>query len=333
MAAHGHDDTVIEIETKLADAVGPIRPREASLGQSLSVDSLTELGLTVGPEPTQADHTSVEAGEEIPRYVLSPDWAHERYSLNLLEELFDPLSSAGLVALGVGPGARCLELGAGAGSVARWLCTQVGSTGTVTATDLDTRWLDELDKPNLTVLRHNLLVDDLPADSFDFIHARAVLEHIADRDTALERICNWLTPGGWLFLENIALFPADSSQHSPFRRAMQAFAALMSRTGTDYTWARTFPQPLDKCGLQNIDATVDLRVLHGGSRFGEWIGLSIASQGPRLIDAGLLSEDELAEAQALLADPSYWDFGPAIVGCWGQKPTRDATATTAQFGV
>ena len=96
MAAHGHDDTVIEIETKLADAVGPIRPREASLGQSLSVDSLTELGLTVGPEPTQADHTSVEAGEEIPRYVLSPYWAHERYSLNLLEELFDPLSSAGL---------------------------------------------------------------------------------------------------------------------------------------------------------------------------------------------------------------------------------------------
>ncbi len=47
--------------------------------------------------------------------------AFERERLDLLERLSDPLSQRHLTALGIGQGWRCLEVGAGHGSVARWL--------------------------------------------------------------------------------------------------------------------------------------------------------------------------------------------------------------------
>ena len=44
-----------------------------------------------------------------------------------LDAVFDPVTRARLTRLGVAPGARCLEVGAGSGSIARWMADQVGS--------------------------------------------------------------------------------------------------------------------------------------------------------------------------------------------------------------
>jgi tRNA A58 N-methylase Trm61 len=56
-----------------------------------------------------------------------------------------------LESLGVADGWRCLEVGAGGGSIAEWLCRRVGRKGAVLATDLDTRFLYALDFPNLEI--------------------------------------------------------------------------------------------------------------------------------------------------------------------------------------
>ena len=58
----------------------------------------------------------------------SPD-AFERERLALLTELADPITTRRLTDLGVGPGWRCLDVGAGDGSVARWLAGRVGPEG------------------------------------------------------------------------------------------------------------------------------------------------------------------------------------------------------------
>jgi hypothetical protein len=63
--------------------------------------------------------------------------------------------------LGVGPGWRCLDVGDGDGSVARWLAGRVGPEGHVTTTDLNTRFLVGHGLPNLEVRRHNILEDSL----------------------------------------------------------------------------------------------------------------------------------------------------------------------------
>jgi hypothetical protein len=52
-------------------------------------------------------------------YVLTKDFAGEHERLQLLEAQADPLSIEAITATGIGRGSRCLEIGAGAGSIAR----------------------------------------------------------------------------------------------------------------------------------------------------------------------------------------------------------------------
>ena len=121
-------------------------------------------------------------------YVLTKDFAGEHERLLLLEDHVDSLSVEAIEAVGIGPGARCLEIGAGAGSIARWFAAKVGDPRFVTAIDLDTRLLQPLAAEGIEVVRHDVLVDDFPSESFDIVHARAVLEHIPAREEVLDRI-------------------------------------------------------------------------------------------------------------------------------------------------
>ncbi len=74
--------------------------------------------------------------------------AHERNTeldrLRSLEAMADPNSFALLEHIGVRPDWRCLELGGGAGSVAWWLGEHCAG-GRVIVTDIDTRFLGDLD--------------------------------------------------------------------------------------------------------------------------------------------------------------------------------------------
>src|ERR1700761_4084089 len=108
--------------------------------------------------------------------------------LGLLEEIFDPLSRRRREL--VQPGWRCLEIGAGRGSMAVWLAERVGNKGQVVATDIDVTYLKRLNLPNLQVLQHNILEDPLDVlgpGSFDLVCARLVLFWLAGRQ--LEALC------------------------------------------------------------------------------------------------------------------------------------------------
>ena len=134
-------------------------------------------------------------------YAFPHTGADERRRLDLFAERLDPLTKRRVGGLGLPPGARCLEVGGGRGSVARWLCEHVGPGGHMTATDLDTGFLSELWLANLDVLRHDVHTDEFPAGSFDLVHARALLMHIPNRMATLRRMVSWLAPGGWLLAE------------------------------------------------------------------------------------------------------------------------------------
>jgi len=257
---------------------------------------------------------------EAPHYALHHGWTHERRRLGLLEEVFDPYSRERLETVGVGPGARCLELGAGAGSMARWLCGRVGPGGHVTATDLGVEWLQDLDEPNLTVLRHDLLADDFPKGGFDLIHARALFEHLDGRDAALEGVVDWLAPGGWLVIEDFDRLSIEHSS-SPFARAFRTVLDTLSLAGADYYWARSFPAPLVRAGLDHVDGRADIPVTRGATPIAELLGLTIESLAERSIEAGLISADEINAALGWLAEPTSWDLAPAFMGAWGQKPS------------
>ena len=71
------------------------------------------------------------------RYLLpnAEDAAAERFAA--FTELFDPSTFAHMDRLGLAPGWRCWEVGAGGDSVVRWLAERVGPQGYVLATDID----------------------------------------------------------------------------------------------------------------------------------------------------------------------------------------------------
>jgi hypothetical protein len=85
--------------------------------------------------------------------LAEADAATEEGRLALLERRFDPGTIRRLGNLGVTSGWRCLEVGAGHGSVARWLPAQVGLAGSVVAADIDTHFL--------TGMPHNVDVREL----------------------------------------------------------------------------------------------------------------------------------------------------------------------------
>ena len=127
-----------------------------------------------------------------PVYRLSGHGRRDREEerLALLEDIFDSVSRQ--CHAFVQPGWRCLEVGAGRGSMAVWLAQQVGTTGRVVATDVDTSYLKRLDFPNLEVRRHNILSDSLETlepGSFDLVCARLVLFWLAGKqEMALRRM-------------------------------------------------------------------------------------------------------------------------------------------------
>ena len=100
-------------------------------------------------------------------YVLSPRCSPnlERARLRLLEEHHDPLTASQLDAIGVGVGWRCLDAGAGGGSVTRILAERVGATGSVLAVDLDISLLEGLASERVEVRRHTCCQTGCPKPS------------------------------------------------------------------------------------------------------------------------------------------------------------------------
>lgn len=268
-----------------------------------------------------ADHQAGQPGAgDRSEYVLTQDWSGEQERLSLLGLTADEASIAAIGATGFRPGWRCLDVGAGGGSVARWLATATGDPALVVATDLDARSLAPLENSGVQVLVHDVVADDFPSGSFDLIHARFVLEHIAAREEVIERTAQWLTPEGVLVLVDGASFSVLDSPNPRYRAAMRAWVDVLALTGTDYQWARTFPQPLQRHGYRDVGAACNVQVLQGGSPIARLMSLTLESLRDRILDAGLLPPGGVEDAQRLLAHPEFWDLGPTWMAAWGRNP-------------
>src|SRR5262249_6359478 len=135
-------------------------------------------------------------------YVFDTTEHHgELTRLRVIEQVFDAGTRRCVLTTGVAAGWRCLEVGAGAGSIATWLSETVQPSGHVVAVDLNARFLSAIDAPNLDVLEADIRAAPLRTASFDLAHARFVLIHVPQWREALAAMLAALKPGGWLVLE------------------------------------------------------------------------------------------------------------------------------------
>jgi SAM-dependent methyltransferase len=246
----------------------------------------------------------------VDRYGFDPSWDDEQRRLALLEHCLDQVTTTILTSLGVGVGSKCLEVGAGNGSIARWLRDQVTPSGQVVALDLDIRYFK--DDPGIDARECDILVDEIEHDNFDLVHCRALLHHLPGSEVnALRRLASALRPGGVLVAEE-PWFGAMFASPTPALATM--WKALDDAMPADYMWAVGLAQALHDAGLTEIEMSGDAHLIRGGSPEAQLFQLTIAAVRDR-IPAGI----DLDTGLSLLNDSDVFEPSTVWYSAWGKR--------------
>jgi ubiquinone/menaquinone biosynthesis C-methylase UbiE len=257
-------------------------------------------------------------------YAFDNDEPTAADMLGALGAMMDEFTIARLNKIGVAPDARCLEVGAGAGTIAVWLAEQVGPTGSVIATDLKPQHVPA--HPRLTVLQHNVVTDPLPEGPFDIIHARAVLQHLPQRHAVLAKLAGALAPGGALIVEEMEAGWSRSVLATPDPRAFEIFAEyekaltqVLVSAGNDQTWNRLKHAAMIDLGLEDVDTQSWQGSFAGGTGVCLLAYAGSAELRERLVEAGM-KPDDIDDMRRLALDPRLVLRGIMLLSTVGRKP-------------
>ncbi len=255
-------------------------------------------------------------------YGLDNAWPKALARLRSLEYWLDPGSIRHLGARGVGPGWRCLEVGGGAGSIAQWLCGQVGPDGEVLATDLDTTFLAALNEANLRVVRHDISADALPAASFDLIHCRLVLAHLPQRLAVLRKLLAALRPQGQLVAEEMDFVSVSADERQSAGRAFNESVAssndVLRDRGFDAEYGRRLLSDFRAAGLAGVGTEGHVGLWAGGSAGAVAWQLTFEQLHQAMAARGL---DHAAITAAIGAcqDPDFTFMSQVTMTAWGER--------------
>lgn len=241
-------------------------------------------------------------------YLFAATAEGEQQRLAMQAGWWDPITFEQLTATGVGAGWRCLEVGAGTGSVAEWLGRQVGARGHVVATDTETRFLEHLSTPNLEVRHHDVVADPIEESAYDLIHARLVLMHLPGRVPAVARLTAALRPGGWLVLEDYDMVtfghchPADPT----WTAVTAACAKAIDGAGGDRAFGIALAATLLGTGLTGVETQ----------------GTVLFKRGPELAAMGMRTLEQLRKPVLGAGAVSSDQFDYAVGLMNGSAPSR-----------
>jgi SAM-dependent methyltransferase len=246
--------------------------------------------------------------------------------LKLVEQFNDPSTFRQLDAIGVAEGWRCLEVGAGAGSVVRWLSQRVGPAGKVVAVDLDVRFLSDISAQNVEVRRCDITQDPVEPSSYDLVRARSVLMHLPDPLAVLRRMTAALRPGGWLMIEdtdNGAVEAADPAHPfaAGFDLCAQARIKFLLAAGVmNLRYGRTLPVHLEELKLTDVGNEAVALVGRGHSAMSQLMIRSFRPMDDAMVASGVLGQSDALDAQRAFEDPAFLYRGGLVVAVWGRKP-------------
>lgn len=254
----------------------------------------------IDAEPTGSGYVFEGAGHDL-----------ELERLRLLESAFDKGSQRFLLLTGLGEGMRCLEIGAGAGSIATWMGQVVGPKGSVAAVDIDTRFIGDATRANVTVHEADIRTVNLEPTSFDIAHARFVFIHQADWNSALHATLRLLKPGGRLIIEepdfSVSRALAGKAQlRRSFDRVHQAIEAMFNAREMDHAFGLRLPTIFEELRLDETAFENDAPISRGGSTLARMMGMSMRQLRERYLATGLLSAGDMENYGAFSSDPSCW---------------------------
>ena len=258
-------------------------------------------------------------------YLLDNQQVEAGQRFDALSVLFNPSTFRHAQAVGLAPGWRVWEVGAGSPTVPAWFAEQVGAQGHVLATDIDTSWL-HTGTPGYEVRRHDVGSEPPPAGLFDLVHARLVLVHLPARGQALTAMVAALKPGGWLLLEEAdpALQPLvcpdeSGAEQELANKVKRGFRTLLAQRGVDLAYGRTLPRLLRDAGLSEVGS--DAYFPMGGPACTDLERATVEQVRGPLIAAGIATEAELTQHLFHVATGRLDLATSPMVTAWGRKPT------------
>jgi SAM-dependent methyltransferase len=272
------------------------------------------------------------AGERPERYSIAGG-GEGKSRLDVLAAVMAPHTTALLDAVGVAPGARCLDVGCGGGHVALELARRAGPGGAVLAVDRDPEVLalarQDAAAEGVTTVRFQegdarSLGTTIPGDAYDVVYARFLLSHVPDPAALAAGMAACVAPGGAVVVEDVdhrGCFcepPNDG-----YRRYVELYQETVRRRGGDADLGPRLPALLRAAGLESLEVRIVQPVALTG--VGKTLCLiTLERIAAAVVAEGVASEAEVsaacADLRAFTADPTTLVAIPRIVQAWGRRP-------------
>ncbi|MBO3748757.1 class I SAM-dependent methyltransferase [Streptosporangiaceae bacterium NEAU-GS5] len=263
------------------------------------------------------------------------DRAAEDERLVAQGRIFDPITRALLLRAGLAPGMRVLDLGSGAGNVARLAAELVGPRGAVVGVERDPAAI-ELARRRTDAAN----VEFLPGDAqtldgidgidggFDAVIGRLVLMYLPDPATALRRAATLLRPGGLICMHEADLAYLPASPMTPLWGQAQAwFLTALEKAGVERRMGPSLFTVFRAAGLPGPRLSIEA-FAEGGPDAPAWGWANIFGAAVPLMERlGVATRAEVDPetlAGRLLADTLAYDgcvIGPPMTGAWTTLPT------------
>lgn len=220
----------------------------------------------------------------------------------------DPFTINKLQSLNISENALCLEIGAGLGSIAKWL-SQIVYKGKVIANDINTEHIDQLNIANLEVLKGDIRHLDLEDSSFDLIHARYVFIHIQDSHDLIVKLFKSLKPGGYLFIEEPD-FSYESTISSPHHEIMdkvnRAITLMYDKMGLNIDIGQKLAPLVSSLDFKSIQSYADLHYQNGGSDMAIMMKNSCEYLREKYLETALVNESDIKNYLKICDHPNIW---------------------------
>ena len=257
----------------------------------------------------------------MPEYVLDHHREGERDRLALMSRLLDPLHRRHIQRLGIGSGARTLEVGCGNGSISAWLAQRVAPDGEAVALDLDLSLVDR-SAPNLALRKGDIVAGAISPRDFDLVTARAVLHHVAGAQKAVVNLVQSARSGGAILLIEPDFLPVSIAEPPDVRAFWEGWLAWSRDQGIDYHIGRRLPAMLAGLGLENVEAAAETALYNGGSPWAVYWEQTILELRPRLVSSGRLDNASTDMFLSYLTDSTWWTQTIAFTVVSARVPNR-----------
>ena len=261
-------------------------------------------------------------------YLLAGQ-ATELERLQLQSKVWEPAGRALLARLPDGAGRATLDVGCGVLGWLRILSEWVGPDGTLVGTDLDDKmlagarsFLESEKLRNVRLVKDDLFSSELPAASFDLVHARFQIAPLGRAEEQMGIYRRLLKPGGWLVLEDP---DASSWRVNPDAPAVQQLIDVILKgfraAGGDFNAGRKLASLIRGLGVEpRLDAhVVALASGHPYLRLPLQFATALRPRLEAIVGKSAL-DDTIRRAELELGRPEAWGTTFTLIQAYASVP-------------